>query len=344
MKWARVLAVSQRILRQLARDPRTVALMLVAPVAVLWLVKLILATGDYQPRIAAFDVPQPLVAELQKAGVRLSALDSAKAEDALAANQIDAIIRREGGTLVVKVEGSDPMATRATMRALQTAMMGLAGARAPIVPKMEFLHGDANLAAFDNFGPVLLGFFVFLFTFMVSGMSFVRERSSGTLERMLATPLRRHELVLGYVLGFALVALVQTTVIATVAVHLLKMSLAGRFSLLLVVVLLLALSALSLGMLLSAFARSEFQMFQLVPLVVVPQVFFSGLLPLANLPALLRMLGNVMPLTYGARALRQVMLRGGGVRAIAVDLAVLAAFVAAFLMLNVQALRKYRRL
>jgi ABC-2 type transport system permease protein len=140
------------------------------------------------------------------------------------------------------------------------------------------------------------------------------------------------------------VALVQATVIASVAVTLLDMLLVGRFAWLLVVVLLLALAALSLGMLLSAFARSEFQMFQLVPLVAVPQIFFSGLLPLENMSAPLRALGNLLPLTYGAHALRQVMIRGGGLADIGRDLGALAIFVVGFLILNVVALRKYRRL
>ena len=145
-------------------------------------------------------------------------------------------------------------------------------------------------------------------------------------------------------LGFSLVAIVQATVIATVAVTLLGMRLDGSFASLLVVVLMLAMTALSLGMLLSTFARSEFQMFQLVPLVAVPQIFFSGLLPLESLAWPLRAIGDLMPLSYGAHALRQVMNRGSSLSDIAGDLAALAVFVMVFLVLNVVALRKYRRL
>jgi len=341
MSRTRLLAVTQRILRQLARDPRTVALILVAPVAVLWLVKLILTTGEYQPRVALLDtVPAPLHDHLRKGGARLSNLSAAEANAALARNEIDALVGFENGKPHLRVEGSDPMVTRATLRAFQ----GGAAPNGPLPIEVEYLHGSKAMGFFESFGPILLGFFVFLFTFLVTGLSFVRERTTGTLERMLATPLRRHEVVLGYMMGFSLLALVQATVIATVAVTLLNMMLAGRFVWLLAVVLLLALSALSLGMLLSAFAGSEFQMFQLVPLVAVPQIFFSGLLPLENLSAPLRVIGHLMPLTHGAHALRQVMLRGGGPADIGLDLGALAVFVAAFLILNVVALRKYRRL
>lgn len=344
MSLTRVLGVTRRILRQFARDPRTLALVFVAPLAVLWLLKLVMASGGYQPRIAAVAVPAPLYEQLQKDGARISRADLAQAEAALAANEVDAVLRLKDGKLHVKVEGSDPLATRATLKALQVAATALAPGLAPPRPDIEFLHGSEELTLFDNFGPVLLGFFVFLFTFMVSGMSFVRERATGTLERMLATPLRRHELVLGYMIGFAIVAIVQATLITTVAVTLLDMKLVGRFAWLLAVVLLLALTALSLGMLLSAFARSEFQMFQLVPLVVVPQIFFSGLLPLGSMAAPLQALGHVLPLTYGAHAIRQVMIRGGGPADIALDLAALVAFVSAFVALNIVALRKCRRL
>jgi ABC-2 type transport system permease protein len=340
MRAARLLAVSKRILRQLARDRRTLALIFVAPVAVLWLVKLLLTTEDYQPRIAVLDdVPAPLYNRLAKSSARLSSSSIAEAESALARNEIDAIIRFESGKPRLKVEGSDPTVTRATLRVLRT----VAASKLPSPPEVEILHGR-DVSMFESFGPILLGFFVFLFTFLVSGMSFVRERTSGTLERMLATPLRRHEVVLGYMIGFSLVALVQAAVIASVAVTLLDMLLVGRFAWLLVVVLLLALAALSLGMLLSAFARSEFQMFQLVPLVVVPQIFFSGLLQLESMSASLRALGNLLPLTYGAHALRQVMIRGGGLADIGRDLGGLAIIVVGFLTLNVVALRKYRRL
>jgi ABC-2 type transport system permease protein len=344
MSRTRILAVARRILRQLARDRRTLVLILVAPLAVLWLLKLVLASGSQPPRIAAVDLPTPLVAELEKSGAHIRRASLAEAEAALAANEVDAILRLADGKLHVKVEGSDPPTTGATLQALQTAATALAPGRAPPRPDIEFLHGSEELTLFDNLGPVLLGFFVFLFTFMVSGMSFVRERTSGTLERMLVLPLRRHELVFGYLLGFASVAVVQATLITTVAVTLLEMRLVGSFVWLLVVVLLLALTALSLGMLLSAFARNEFQMFQLVPLVVVPQVFFSGLLPLGSMAAPLRALGYVLPLTYGAHAIREVMLRGGRLADIALDLAVLVAFVSAFVALNIVALRKCRRL
>lgn len=345
MNGQRLLAVTTRILRQFARDKRTIALVFIAPVAVLWLLSLVFAAKEYEPKLAVVDVPAPLVDALQAEHARVHAASAEVAASELAAGSIDAVVAFSGGKLSVKMEGSDPTHTKAVLQALKRAAATLMPPQAsPFEPDVTFLHGKMEMAAFDNFGPVLVGFLVFFFTFIVAGMSFVRERSTGTLERMLSTPLRRVEVVIGYALGFAVVVVLQSTLIATVSVKLLDMMLVGSFAWLLLIVLLLALTALSLGMLLSAFARSEFQMFQFIPVVVVPQVFFSGLFPVEGMSQPLQLLGSLMPLSFGAHAMREVMIRGGGFDDIKVDIAALLAFVAAFLTLNVLALRKYRRL
>ena len=343
----RVLALVKRILRQFLRDKRTLALVLVAPVLVLWLVSLVFDTAAHTPVLAVVDVPAPLLQALKDTGADVATMTAVDAHAALVDARVDAVIGVSGMTPVVEVEGSDPAVTGAVMKAVTTATTTMLSAQLPMplpTPTVTFLHGSAEMRSFDNFGPVLVGFIVFFFTFIVSGMSFVRERTSGTLERMLSTPLRRHELVVGYVIGFSVVVIAQATLITAVSVCGLGMMLAGSVVWLLLVVLLLALTALTLGMLLSAFANSEFQVVQLIPIVVVPQVFFSGLFPVENMSAPLRVLGSVLPLGWGSHAMREIMIRGGGFHAIAVDVAVLAGFVAVFMIGNVLALRKYRRL
>jgi ABC-2 type transport system permease protein len=340
----RTLAVMKRILRGLHRDKRTVALVLVAPIGVLGLLSLIFDSADYRPKIAVVAAPDAFVAALETAGARLTK-GAADPHALLAALEIDAILKVTGmpPAIELTVEGSDPAVTRATLQTLTRAGANVMPVKM-LEPNVTFLHGKKDMATFDNFGPVLIGFLVFFFTFIVSGMSFVRERTTGTLERTLATPIRRHEVVLGYVLGFVVIVAVQATLIVTFSVTVLNMMLVGSFVWLLVIVLLLAIDALTLGMLLSAFARSEFQMVQFIPLVVVPQVFFSGLFPTETLSAPLIALGKLFPLTYGQHAMRQVMIRGGGLDDIWQDLVALALIAAVFLLLNVVALKKYRRL
>lgn len=177
--------------------------------------------------------------------------------------------------------------------------------------------------------------------FLVSGVSFLQERTSGTLEKLLSTPIRRWEIVVGYVLGFGVVTVLQSFVISWYFVYGLKVMMIGSFALILLITLLTAMVALTLGMLISTAANNEFQMIQFIPLVIVPQVFFSGLF---DLPPAVANLGYGMPLYYIAGALTEVMLKGRGLVPIAGDLAVILAFSLVFMVFNTLLLKKYRHL
>jgi ABC-2 type transport system permease protein len=145
----------------------------------------------------------------------------------------------------------------------------------------------------------------------------------------MASPLRRTEIVVGYMLGFTLVALVQAAEVLGFGLLVLNLYNAGSVLLLFGIEVLLALGAVNLGIFLSTFARNEFQAVQFIPLVVVPQVLLSGLLvPVSSEPDWLQWISNVLPLTYAVDALRNVMLRGRGLEsgAIQLDVGVLLAF------------------
>jgi len=206
----------------------------------------------------------------------------------------------------------------------------------------EYLHGSEDMGQFDYFGPVLLGFFAFFFVFIISGISFLRERTSGTLEKLLSSPLRKWEIVVGYILGFGLFTLLQATLIAWYAIYILGMLMEGSFIYVLLITLMLSMTALTLGTLLSAFANNEFQMIQFIPIIIVPQFFFSGLINLETISDWLSWLGPITPLYYAAEALRDIMVRGYGWDAIYGNLLMLAGFSALFMLLNILALRKHR--
>ena len=167
------------------------------------------------------------------------------------------VLALNGTTLQLTLEGSDPSKNKAVLFLLQKALQSAApaGTSTALAPTITYLHGAADMAAFDNFGPVLIGFFVFFFVFLLSGVSFLRERTGGTLERLLATPLRRWEIVVGYILGFGIFTTLQATLIAWFATSVLGLMMVGSFWYVLLITLLLALSALSLGTLISAFAQ-----------------------------------------------------------------------------------------
>lgn len=149
--------------------------------------------------------------------------------------------------------------------------------------KNHYAYGNADTGFFNKILPILIGFFVFFFVFLISGMALLRERTSGTLDRLLATPVKRYEIVFGYLLSYGVLAIIQTLVFVLVTILILGVQVVGNIGSLVVVNLLLALVALSFGILLSTFANSEFQMMQFIPIVVIPQVFFTGIISLDSM-------------------------------------------------------------
>jgi ABC-2 type transport system permease protein len=341
----RVWAIVIRIIRQFFRDKRTLALMIVAPMFVLFLMNLVFNGEEYQPAIAVSkNVPEVVVEKLAKYDADVEELTKATARKQLEKQQIDAFMEMDEGAPEITLEGSDPTVNKAVLMTVQKALQELAPQARSLQLKTTYLHGSEDMELFDNFGPVLIGFFVFFFVFLIAGVSFLRERTGGTLERLLATPLRRFEIVAGYIIGFGIFTTFQASLISWFAVDILDMMMEGSFVYVLLITFLLAMTALTLGMLLSAFANNELQMMQFIPLVVIPQVFFSGLFNLDTMEEWLRSLSVVMPLTYGADALREIMIRGNGWNEIAKDVYVLLGFAVLFMILNVVALKKYRKL
>jgi ABC-2 type transport system permease protein len=337
----RTTAVAGRVLKQFWYDRRTLGLVFLAPMLVLFLIHLLLTADPYLPRVAVVTLPGPLRTRLIEGAVTLveypdreAAVQAVRRREASVFLEVDAT-----GPLLV-LEGSDPAVERAVFGLVLRAFEAPAGPRA--APRVTYLYAGPGLTVFDQAGPVLIGFLLFFFVFITSGVSFLRERTAGTLERLMATPIRRWELVAGYLLGFGALASVQATVIAQVTVGVLDAMLAGPLVALVLVAILLALSAVALGMLVSAFAHNEFQMMQFIPLVIIPQFLFSGLFRLEALPAGLRLLGNIMPLSYGADALREIMIRGKSLPDLTGNLLALLGFVAGFGTLNVLVLRKHR--
>ncbi|MGG2065728.1 ABC transporter permease [Bacillus sp. S14(2024)] len=338
----RVFGVVIRIIRQFFRDKRSLALMFGAPMLLLWLLSLVFTQKDYKPHIALVDVPAPIVESMKKQDASFYEYDKEKARSELEHQAIDAIVTVDYGKMKITLEGSDSSKNRAVMQVLQKSMEK----KEPTTmkPDVSYLHGSADFTMFDGLGPVLIGFFTFFFVFILSGVSFVRERLSGTLERLLSTPIRRWEIVAGYIIGFGIFAFLQSVLIVSFSVYILDLYVAGSPWLTLLITCMLSLTALTLGTFLSAYANNEFQMIQFIPLVIVPQIFFSGLFPIESMNKWLQLLGKLFPLTYGADAMRQVMIRNQGFSEIAADLGVLLLFALVFTVGNVFALKKHRRI
>jgi ABC-2 type transport system permease protein len=254
---------------------------------------------------------------------RLIASKSIKAtrstyEDGLAQlkrGDVDAVVWIDSSGVHILIEGSDPLQSGSIAPAVQRAFVeavsanGFAVAASPI--QVEQLYGGPQYTLLDYLAPVLIAFFAFFFIFLLSAVSFLRERTSGTLERLMATPLRRGELVVGYLAGFSVFALLQAVVIIAFTVFVLKVQYRGNLATIFLVEAVMVVGAVSLGLLVSAAARNELQAVQFVPIVLLPQVFLSGLLiPVSQLPEYLRPVSAVLPLTYANEALKAVMIKG----------------------------------
>lgn len=341
----KIMALVLRILRQFLRDKRTLALMLIAPLFVLTLMSLVFGGKAYHPHLGTIGELNGLSSVIQEENASLTTYPTLEqAEAALENREIDAVLSMKSDrSLFVKLEGSEGSVNRAVLQLLQKTMSTL-HPTAAAEPEVTYLHGSADMTSLDQFGPILIGFFVFFFVFLVAGVAFLRERTSGTLERLLSTPLRRWEIVMGYVAGFGIFTIVQALLISWYSIQVLGIMMEGAFWLVLLLTLLMSLTALTLGTLLSAYADNELQMIQFIPIIIVPQLFLSGLFPLETLPGWLRALGKIMPLPYGAQGMSDVMLRGKGWSAIAGDVYILLAFSLVFMILNILALKKYRKI
>ncbi len=352
----RIKALIIRIIRQFVRDKRSMALLIAAPLLVLTLMYLVFNGDTYVPKIGllqnneqAAQVFQKLTEPLQKSDAELSYYtDEAEAHAALREQKLDALLKLENDGPVLLLEGSDPSKNKAVMLTMQAAMHQALQLNLDMTSqspfKTEYLHGSKDMSSFDHFGPVLIGVFSFFFVFLIAGISFLKERTSGTLERLLATPLRRWELVCGYIAGFGIFTSIQAVLIAWFSIQVLGLLMTGSIFYVLLITFLLSITALSLGTFLSAFAKTEFQMIQFIPIVIVPQIFFSGLFNLETMHPALRWLSYLMPLRYGADALRDVMIRGEGWSSIAGSISLLLGLSILFITANIVALRKHRKI
>lgn len=200
----------------------------------------------------------------------------------------------------------------------------------------EELPGDT----FDRFGPGLLAIFPFIVMFLVTSVTTLRERSSGTLERLLAMPLNKLDFLVGYALAFGAIASVQAVLAVGVSVGLLGLDVNGPVWVLGVVAIFDAVLGTALGLFVSAFAATEFQAVQFMPLVVVPQILLCGLfVPRASMPGVLEAISSALPLSYAVDAMQELV-GAGDLAAVWRDVAVVVAFALAGLALAAGTLRR----
>jgi ABC-2 type transport system permease protein len=193
----------------------------------------------------------------------------------------------------------------------------------------------------DYIAPAILAVLILFFGFLLTGISVLRERSQGTMERLMASPATRLDIVGGYLLGFLLFALIQTMIIFFYMVYVIKVNYQGDLWQILIFQVIIGIGAVCLGTFFSVFARNEFQMMQFIPLIILPQFFLCGLLwPVEEMPDYLIWIGKFLPLTYGVEGIRALMLQGQDLLDIGKDIGVLAAYAVGLLVLAALSLRR----
>lgn len=372
MSARRLLAITARILAQLRRDHRTLLLMFVAPLVILSLLAYLVRGPGQRPRVAVVNHDLgPLGALVasqvaaQGGALDLQTQTGEEAVEALREGRVAAVVvlppsfsaRALGErvlALEISLDGSVPGLGDTLQRAFDLALVEgardavreLTG-RGDLLPRVEarvsYLGAGGELDLLDLLGAAFVGLVAFFVAFVVTAVAFLRERTQGTLERMLATPVRRGEIAVGYMLGFTVLALLQGVEVLAFTLWGLDVYCAGNLGLVFLVEALLAVCAVNLGIFLSVFARTEFQAVQFIPLVIVPQIALSGIiLPVAAEPAALQLVSRCLPLTYAVSALRAVMLQGATLAspALRADLAVLAGFCTLLIVLAALTLRR----
>ena len=193
----------------------------------------------------------------------------------------------------------------------------------------------------DYIAPVYIALLGMFFVFLLACVAFLRERSQGTMERLAATPASRFEIVLGYMLGLGLFGLIQVSVILFFTVWVIGIHYSGNLALMLLITAIMAVVGVNLGILASAFARTEFQVIQFIPLVIFPQVLLGGTFwPVSDMPGYLQPFAYAMPIYYANVALRDVMLKGWGVAEIWPNLAILAGIGIVLVILSALMMRR----
>lgn len=378
----RTWVISIKVIRELFRDKRTLMLMFVAPLLILWLMSIMFsANSDTKVKLATVGVDVGVVKKLDKFnGITVKKYASKTgAQRALKDNKVDGmIIQRDSRKYNVTYANTDATKTALTKAALKNMLVQeniskmtqmvvqqqliIAQLKAQptgrAVPKNTsqsnqsqkeikiqnyYNYGDSDTGFFDKIAPILMSFFTFFFVFLISGMALLKERTSGTLDRLLATPVKRSDIVFGYMLGYGVLALLQSTLISTVGIWILHLDVVGNLFDVMVISVLFGFVALAFGLLMSTFASSEFQMMQLLPLVIVPQIFFSGIIPLDSMATWVQIIGKILPLTYAGNAVSGIIMQGYNLADVSGDIMALLIFLIVLLIANILGLKRYRK-
>lgn len=381
MKIDRVLAVTRKNLRSLKHDRRTIGFLVLMPLLMITIfgytfggnvknIEVYIVNLDQAP--ANQSISAAIIADLETrdtldivriygpsdSGVDPVGIGRDKVKDAKIwatiifnetftqdATRLAGDSSGQSALVRMMVDGTNPNIAQAISNDVLTAIRTALGSRAfvtPIAISTDLVYGkDARFI--DFFAPGVMGLAAMMVTFMLSIISFIHERSTSTLDRLLTTPVTEGEIVAGYALAFGLVGLIQSAVIILAAVALFDIQIVGNPLTVLLIVFVFGAGIQGLGFLLSSMAKNEFQAIQFIPLILFPSILLSGVFwPIEAVPAVLRPISNFIPLTYAVEGMRSVMIRGWGMGDIWLQIGVLVVFACVMLLLSAYSLKKRR--
>ena len=374
MRRARFFTVTKRVFRDLKNDKRSLALIVIAPIFVMFIfglafsgevrnVKVIVVNQDGGAEIggSAMSLSEKIISNLDEEVLKLeymderdTALEVVENGDAYAviffpadftATVLSGIQDRGSGSsaeIELLLDKSNINVANAITKALNDALLATidqAGMQMPVKVDSVAIFGE-NAKFMDFFVPGIMAFAVYMITTLLTLVTFVGERTSGTLERMLATTLNERDIVMGYAAAFSLIGIGQAVLLLLVGILVFDITVVGNVLLAFLVIAILAVVSQALGILLSSTAKREAQAIQVLPFVVLPAFLLAGIFwPIEAIPTWLRPLSYIVPPTYAVDASRAVMLKGYGIGKIWIDIVVLLAMAAFFLTLAVLSLK-----
>jgi len=367
MKRIRFITVTKRVFQDLRNDKRTLALIIIAPLFAMFIfglafsgevknVRVLVVNQDHGVH-KALSVSDKIISNLDRAvldvkqsGDEGAALKQVKDGDAFAAIIFSADFTRsvmsgtqgsstgENATVKVLLDKSNINVANAITKTINDALlktMDSVGKKPPVSIDAVAVFGK-NTKFMDFFVPGIMAFVVYLITTLLTLISFVSERTSGTLQRMLSTTLTERDIVLGYAVTFSIVGMAQALLLLVVAILVFHITIVGNVLLAFVAIALLAVVSQAVGILLSSTAKREAQAIQVLPFVILPAFLLAGIFwPVEAIPSWLRPLSYIVPPTYTVDACRAVMLKGYGIGKIWIDFVALLAMAAFFLTMAV---------
>lgn len=337
----KTLIIMKRIIKQTVNDKRSLALILVVPIFIFTLIYFLLGDSDYNPKIVESGMSTMLVDKIEAQDVTVESMELEAAKQAVKDKKTDALLYMSGTDMVLLFESNDTVKTGMITKAVRNAAKELNPAGGM---KIEYVYGKSDTSMFNSMGYIMLGVISFFLIFILAGISFVRERTIQTMERLMITPVKRWQVVLGYTLGFGVFAMLQSILLLCYVKWVLKMSFAGSLVEAGIIMILLSMSAVCIGAFASIYANNEFQMMQFIPVIIIPQIFFSGLISLDTLPYHLGYLSKIMPVYYACDALNEIIIKGKGLGDLGIQIIALLTFILLFFILNIIALKKYRKI